>query len=141
MFTSHLSPKPTLPTAWEHRRAIKWPYNCLEFGVGHGYSTAALSCYSDSLPGVDIFAGDKHTADFSDCYADTTSRRFPFDNIHLIRGDYRHWIARTKASMTRSISILSTPMSIRLHGDSGAPSIRSVCCPTTRRASLLGSGQ
>src|ERR1700722_18622091 len=34
---------------------------CLEFGVERGYSTAALSCFFDSVTGVDTFMGDKHT--------------------------------------------------------------------------------
>ena len=34
-----------------------------EFGVERGYSTAALSCFFDSVTGVDTFQGDIHTRD------------------------------------------------------------------------------
>jgi len=67
---------------------------CLEFGVEHGYSTAALSCYFDSVIGVDTFRGDVHTRDSRDLYADTSSRLSHFDNIRLVRSDYREWIAK-----------------------------------------------
>src|ERR1700712_5015683 len=33
---------------------------CLEFGVEHGFSTAALSAYFTSVTGVDTFKGDRH---------------------------------------------------------------------------------
>lgn len=65
---------------------------CLEFGVEHGYSTAALSCFFDSVTGVDAFQGDKHTF-FRDLYDETSDRLSAFDNIQLIKSDYQHWTA------------------------------------------------
>jgi hypothetical protein len=70
---------------------------CLEFGVEHGYSTAALSCFFDSVTGVDTFLGDKHTADSRDHYDSTLSRLSNFDNIHLVRSDYQSWIGRDES--------------------------------------------
>jgi predicted O-methyltransferase YrrM len=67
---------------------------CLEFGVERGYSTAALSCFFDSVTGVDTFLGDKHTRDRQDIYKETTDRLSGFDNIQLIRSDYRDWISK-----------------------------------------------
>ena len=67
---------------------------CLEFGVEHGYSTVALSCFFDSVTGVDTFCGDKHTLNKSDIFAETSERLSCFDNIHLVRSDYRDWIAK-----------------------------------------------
>jgi Methyltransferase domain len=66
---------------------------CLEFGVEYGYSTAALSCFFDSVTGVDTFLGDQHTLDSKDNFASTAERLSGFDNIRLIRSDYRDWIA------------------------------------------------
>ena len=67
---------------------------CLEFGVERGYSTAALSCFFDSVTGVDTFQGDIHTRDPRDILAQTAERLANFPNIHLVRSDYRDWIAR-----------------------------------------------
>lgn len=66
---------------------------CLEFGVEYGYSTAALSCFFDTVTGVDLFIGDKHTVDKRDIFAETSDRLSAFDNIQLVRSDYRDWIA------------------------------------------------
>lgn len=66
--------------------------SCLEFGVEHGYSAAAFSCFFKSVIGVDIFTGDIHTKNFTDIYPATASRLASFDNIKLIRSDYRQWI-------------------------------------------------
>ena len=66
---------------------------CLEFGVERGYSTAALSCFFDSVTGVDIFVGDSHTRHYQDLYAETSQRLEPYANIQLVRSDYRDWIA------------------------------------------------
>ena len=66
---------------------------CLEFGVEHGYSTAALSCFFSSVVGVDTFVGDKHTRDSRDLFTATSHRLSRFDNIRLIRSDYREWLA------------------------------------------------
>lgn len=67
---------------------------CLEFGVEHGYSTAALSCFFESVHGVDTFAGDQHTVNKKDIFYETAARLAPFSNINLIRSDYRDWILR-----------------------------------------------
>ena len=69
-------------------------HRCLEFGVEYGYSTAALSCFFDSVTGVDIFVGDKHTTNKSDIFAETSVRLSSFDNIRLVRSDYRDWTAK-----------------------------------------------
>jgi methyltransferase family protein len=65
---------------------------CLEFGVEYGYSTAALSCFFDTVTGVDLFVGDKHTVERRDIFAETSARLSCFDNIRLVRSDYRDWI-------------------------------------------------
>ena len=67
--------------------------SCLEFGVEHGYSTAALSCFFDAVTGVDIFVGDMHTRDPRDLFASTSDRLACFKNIRLVRSDYREWAA------------------------------------------------
>jgi hypothetical protein len=67
---------------------------CLEFGVEYGYSTAALSCFFDTVTGVDLFVGDKHTVDKRDIFAETSDRLSCFDNIRLVRSDYRDWITK-----------------------------------------------
>jgi len=66
--------------------------SCLEFGVEFGYSTAALSAFFKSVIGVDTFAGDQHTANKRDVYDETVTRLSPFENVRLIRSDYRDWI-------------------------------------------------
>jgi len=66
---------------------------CLEFGVEHGYSTAALSSFFDSVTGVDTFTGDKHTRDPRDLFASTSARLSGFKNIRLVRSDFRDWTA------------------------------------------------
>jgi hypothetical protein len=66
---------------------------CLEFGVEHGYSTAAFSCFFDSVTGVDTFQGDKHTY-YRDLYAETSGRLSSFDNVQLVRSDYQDWIRK-----------------------------------------------
>jgi hypothetical protein len=65
---------------------------CLEFGVEFGFSTVALSSYFDSVVGVDIFCGDKHTTNKQDIYMETMKRISPYSNIELIRSDYRDFI-------------------------------------------------
>jgi len=68
---------------------------CLEFGVERGYSTAAFSCFFDSVTGVDTFLGDKHTRlKGQDIYLETSTSLSGFDNIKLIQSDYRDWIAK-----------------------------------------------
>ena len=65
---------------------------CLEFGVEYGFSTVALSSYFDSVIGVDIFHGDRHTANKQDIFQETVDRLSPYPNIKLIRSDYRDFI-------------------------------------------------
>jgi hypothetical protein len=65
---------------------------CLEFGVEFGYSTAALSSFFRSVTGVDIFVGDQHTNNKRDVYAETAQRLSSFENIQLVRSDYKDWI-------------------------------------------------
>jgi Methyltransferase domain len=67
---------------------------CLEFGVENGYSTAALSCFFNSVKGVDTFLGDKHTRNHNDLYDETSNRLSGFDNIQLFKSDYQNWIAK-----------------------------------------------
>ena len=67
---------------------------CLEFGVEHGYSTAALSSFFEHVTGVDLFVGDKHTRDRRDIFAETRARLSGFGNIELVRSDYRDWTAQ-----------------------------------------------
>ena len=94
-------------TAWEGvesvlgdmiRRFRVGTKRCLEFGVEYGYSTAALSCFFDSVIGIDTFAGDKHTENKRDVFADTCQRLADFKNISLVRSDYRDWIAKDRNS-------------------------------------------
>lgn len=65
---------------------------CLEFGVEFGYSTVALSAHFDHVTGVDLFTGDIHTLHKGDHFAETSERLAQFDNIELVRSDYRTWI-------------------------------------------------
>jgi hypothetical protein len=71
---------------------------CLEFGVEYGYSTAALSSFFESVTGVDLFTGDKHTLDKRDIFAETSNRLASYDNIKLVRSDYRDWIDQDKST-------------------------------------------
>lgn len=68
--------------------------NCLEFGVEHGYSTVALSCFFKSVTGVDTFTGDKHTQSSEDIYRQTVGRLSPFENITLVRSAFQDWIKK-----------------------------------------------
>src|SRR5450759_2401700 len=92
-----------VPTAWKGIESVLGDLiqtfgigtrRCLEFGVEHGYSTAALSCFFDAVTGVDTFVGDKHTRDTRDLFVATSDRLSCFDNIQLFRSDYREWTAR-----------------------------------------------
>jgi predicted O-methyltransferase YrrM len=90
-----------IPTAWKgiesilsdiiERFQIKTD-RCLEFGVERGYSTAALSSYFNSILGVDTFLGDMHTRLNEDFFEETARNLSGFDNIRLVRSDYRDWI-------------------------------------------------
>ena len=92
-----------LPTAWKGIESILGDlirhfgigsHACLEFGVEYGYSTAALSCFFDTVTGVDTFCGDKNTDNKQDIFTDTLARLARFENIHLVRSDYHDWIAQ-----------------------------------------------
>jgi hypothetical protein len=94
-------------TAWEGiesiladliRRFSVRTESCLEFGVEYGYSTVALSSVFDSVIGIDTFCGDKHTENKSDIFALTSARLACYDNIHLVRSDYRRWICEDTCS-------------------------------------------
>jgi len=65
---------------------------CLEFGVEYGFSTVALSSYFESVTGVDIFHGDRHTVNKQDIFDETTRRLSPYSNIKLVRSDYQDFI-------------------------------------------------
>jgi len=71
---------------------------CLEFGVEFGYSTVALSSFFKSVIGVDTFAGDRHTVNKMDIFDETVSRLSSFENIRLIRSDFRDWIKADDSS-------------------------------------------
>jgi hypothetical protein len=69
--------------------------DCLEFGVEHGFSTAALAQMFKNVTAVDSFVGDDN-AGFGD--PDETERNTrrnleSFKNINLIRSDYATWIS------------------------------------------------
>jgi hypothetical protein len=65
---------------------------CLEFGVEFGFSTVALSSFFDSVVGVDIFCGDKHTINQENIYQETLNTVSPYSNIELICSDSRDFI-------------------------------------------------
>ncbi len=65
------------PTAWKGIESVLSDLilrfnigdrRCLEFGVEYGYSTVALSSFFDTVTGVDIFCGDKHTDNKNDIF-------------------------------------------------------------------------
>jgi hypothetical protein len=68
--------------------------SALEFGVQHGYSTAALAHYFDRVTGVDTFAGDEHSGmgDPAETMAFAISNLRPFPNVTLAQSDFRVWI-------------------------------------------------
>ena len=70
---------------------------CLEFGVEYGFSTVALSSYFRQVTGVDTFIGDEHTVSKDDIYQQTSDRLAPYQNIQLIRSDYRDYIQKDDA--------------------------------------------
>lgn len=66
--------------------------SCIEFGVEFGYSAVVFSNYFKKVTGVDIFIGDEHTDFKGDHYEKTIARLSDFENIKLIKSDYRDWI-------------------------------------------------
>ncbi|MGE0770991.1 MAG: class I SAM-dependent methyltransferase [Cyclobacteriaceae bacterium] len=73
-------------------RAKIQTHSALEFGVEFGYSTAALANYFRQVTGVDIFTGDHHAGYFGDIYEETRQRLEHFENIRLVKSDYRDFI-------------------------------------------------
>src|SRR5271156_4729041 len=96
---------PTVGTAWDGNELIIEdlierfqisPKRCIEFGVEHGYSTAALANYFKHVIGVDTFEGDQH-AGFGDAdktFAATEEMLKGFPNITLARTSYQDWIGK-----------------------------------------------
>jgi hypothetical protein len=66
--------------------------SCIEFGVEFGYSTVALSNYFKRVIGIDIFIGDEHTDFKGDHYEKTKASLKAFNNITLVKTDYKDWI-------------------------------------------------
>ncbi len=66
--------------------------SALEFGVEFGYSTAVLANYFKKVTGVDIFTGDPHAGHHGDIFESTKSNLRGFENIELIKADYRDYI-------------------------------------------------
>jgi hypothetical protein len=64
----------------------------LEFGVEFGYSSAVLANYFKKVTGVDIFTGDPHAGFYGDIYQLTSANLKDFDNITLVKSDYRDFI-------------------------------------------------
>jgi hypothetical protein len=64
----------------------------LEFGVEFGYSTAVLGNYFEQVTGVDLFTGDPHAGFYGDLFEQTRSNLTGFQNIKLVKADYRDFI-------------------------------------------------
>lgn len=71
------------------------PGRALEFGVQHGFSTAALANYFQGVIGVDTFAGDPHAglSDPVETMRATELRLQGFPNVTLFCSDYQSWCA------------------------------------------------
>ena len=69
---------------------------CIEFGVEFGYSSVVFSNYFKQVTGVDIFIGDEHTDFKGDHYVQTKESLSQYENIELIKSDYRDWIKEDK---------------------------------------------
>jgi hypothetical protein len=67
--------------------------NAVEFGVEFGYSTAVFANYFGHVTGVDIFTGDPHAGFRGDIYEETKNNLRDFDNITLVKSDYKDFIA------------------------------------------------
>lgn len=68
------------------------PNAALEFGVEFGYSTAVFANYFKEVTGVDIFTGDAHAGRHGDIYETTKTNLKEFNNIMLIKADYKDYI-------------------------------------------------
>ncbi len=64
----------------------------LEFGVEFGYSAASFANYFKKVIGVDIFTGDSHAGFYGDIYDTTKNNLRDFDNITLVKADYKDYI-------------------------------------------------
>jgi predicted O-methyltransferase YrrM len=70
--------------------------SALEFGVEFGYSSSALSNYFKEVIGVDIFTGDSNAGFYGDIFELTKENLKDFNNIQLIRADYRDYIKQAE---------------------------------------------
>jgi hypothetical protein len=72
------------------------PKRCIEFGVQHAYSTAALANYFKHVIGVDTFAGDEMAGigDPDHTFHGTQEALKDFSNITLARTSYQDWIRK-----------------------------------------------
>lgn len=93
------------PTAWGGNELIIEdlierfqiaPKRCIEFGVQHGYSTAALANYFKHVIAVDHFAGDEMAGigDPDHTFLGTKEALKDFPNITLARTSYQDWISK-----------------------------------------------
>lgn len=96
---------PDAPTAWDGNELIIEdlierfqisPKRCIEFGVQHGWSTAALANYFTHVIGVDTFAGDEMAGvgDSDHTFVGTQEALKDFPNITLARTSYQDWIRK-----------------------------------------------
>lgn len=67
---------------------------CIEFGVEFGYSAVVFSNYFKSVTGIDTFEGDIHTINKEEHFEQTKERLAPYQNIQLVKSDYKDWIAK-----------------------------------------------
>lgn len=93
-----------VPTAWQgiaiiladilERFGVKRE-TCLEFGIQHGYSTAALSNFFQRVIAVDHFAGDKYLGACDPVQQEsmTRSNLSAFLNIEIVTKTYQDFIA------------------------------------------------
>lgn len=72
--------------------------NCIEFGTEYGYSTVVFAQYFKRVKGIDIFIGDEHSGHKGCHYEQTKESIAEFQNIELIKSDYREWIAVDSAN-------------------------------------------
>jgi hypothetical protein len=82
---------------WELIERFKiTPKRCIEFGVQHGFSTAALANYFKHVIGVDTFAGDEMAGigDPDHTFHGTKEALKNFSNITLARTSYQDWIRK-----------------------------------------------
>ena len=72
------------------------PKRCIEFGVQHAFSTAALANYFKHVIAVDHFAGDEMAGigDPDHTFNGTKEALKDFPNITLARTSYQDWIRK-----------------------------------------------